>query len=201
MLRRFRGWPGLLGLVMVFVLMAGVMGLVGVDKAYASTTSFELYVDDVKVADVDDNFIGGLDSFGIYHYSATNTAGVDKYYTGQGATVADIVYWATYDEELGTGLTVDDILEITITGSDGGSATFEGDDLFDTVRYYFPPGSEQGDPVEPIIATASANFITNEPNELDTTNTLRFFFGQVDPDEQTNGKLIKWVSRIDITTE
>ncbi|MCG9967285.1 Ig-like domain-containing protein, partial [Pelotomaculum terephthalicicum JT] len=159
-----------------------------------ATTSVNLVVNGGSPVTVTAAQINALNTSGVLRaFSATKSNGATVYYTGLGASLADILsHYASVNSS--------QVQSIVVKASDGYVTSFPAaqTQLFNT-RYYYPADGSAAQQVDTILATAAQGFVTSDPNQLDTVNTLRLFMGQANAGDKTANFCAKWVSEIDIT--
>jgi hypothetical protein len=141
-----------------------------------------------------------------YVYSSINTWPTKKWYVGEGVKLWDLLVKA--------GIKKDEAKLLRFTSIDGYTVNLTMKELFQDKRYCFPnfkfggndsDGHIPGDPsgkveVEPIIALVSVEG-SNNPEYMNTLNTLLFMLGQRAVTEQTGNLFVKYLSKIEVLTE
>jgi hypothetical protein len=141
-----------------------------------------------------------------YVYSSINTWPTKKWYVGEGVKLWDLLLKAGIKEEEATLL--------RFTAEDGFTLTLTYKELFEDKRYLFPEfktggededGHIPGSPaskveVDPIVALLGVEG-SDDPEYMNTLNSLQLMVGQRAVTEQTGNLFVKYLHKIEVLTD
>lgn len=186
--KKMKGRIKVLSVFLTLALAFSMAGIFGQAPVLAATTQFDLIIDGGTPITITASSINSSLDYKLVHYSGRNNAGTQAYYSTRGVDLEDLIApYVPSGEDLDVATT-----EIIITSDDATTKTFAGDDLFGTTRYYYPSTYpvDPRDPVEALIATSDAAFITTNPADFGSGDALRFYYGQTTDAEKDRKSVV-----------